>query len=93
MEQAKWLISNKFYIDEDCGSEYIRLRSLFYLEVLKWQLQNRSIKRFHYSLDDNVCQFKVFVGWKKAFIVRNECKNVYWAVTKFEKRKGENKNG
>ena len=82
MDQAKWLYGEKFRLNGGrFPEEYARKRSLFYMEVLKWQLNNRGVKRFHYkSKNKNIAHIRVFCGPKKAAIVSEEALNVVWAL-------------
>ena len=80
MEQAKWIVGPKAKLDGGRFPEYNKRRSLFYLEVLKWQLNNREIKRFHYKTRaKNIVQPRVFCGKVIASIVIQEADIVVWA--------------
>ena len=81
MEQAKWMYGPKGKLDGGRFPDYNRKRSLFYLEVLKWQLNDHGIKRFHYKTKEkNIVQPRVFCGRKKAEIVVEETLIVAWAL-------------
>lgn len=81
METSGWISGVKFWLNGGRFPNYNRKRSLFYLEVLKWQLLNRGVKRFYYKTDQkDVALPRVFCGYKQAEAVREEANIVVWSL-------------